>query len=194
MSPLSIAVIALSMSADACAAAIARGVAHRPSLPQAIRAGLVFGGVETVTPLVGWALGLVAAGFIGAIDHWIAFGLLAIVGGKMILESFEDRAPDDTDGPSRGLLMLVLTAIGTSIDAAAVGVTLALLDVNIVAVALAIGFATFTMATLGMLLGSRLGTHFGAWIERLGGAALIVIGALILAEHTLWATGTQLAR
>lgn len=184
MSPLSIAVIALSMSADACAAAIARGVAHRPSLPQALRAGLVFGGVETVTPLLGWAVGLVAAGFIAAIDHWVAFGLLAIVGGKMIWESFEDRDPEDDSGGSKGLLMLVLTAIGTSIDAAAVGVTLALLDVNIIVVALSIGFATFVMATLGMLLGSRLGTHFGAIVERLGGLALIGIGALILAEHT----------
>lgn len=188
MSPFSIAVIALSMSADACAAAIARGAAHKPTLPQAVRAGLVFGGVEAVTPLVGWALGIVAAGFIAAIDHWIAFGLLGIVGGKMILESFEERAPDGVDAASRGLPMLVLTAIGTSIDAAAVGVTLALLDVNIVAVALAIGFATFTMATLGMLLGSRLGSRFGAWMERLGGLALIAIGLGILAEHTgfLW--------
>lgn len=184
MSPFSIAVIALSMSADACAAAIARGVAHRPSLGQAVRAGLVFGGVETVTPLLGWAAGLIAAGFIAAIDHWVAFGLLSIVGGKMIRESFEDRDPEGAGGASRGLLMLVLTAIGTSIDAAAVGVTLALLDVNIVAVALAIGCATFVMATLGMLLGSRLGTHFGALVERLGGVALIAIGALILAEHT----------
>ena len=185
MSPFSIFVIALSMSADACAAAIARGVAHKPSLGQAVRAGLVFGGVETVTPLLGWAAGLVAAGFIAAIDHWVAFALLAIVGGKMILESFEDRDPEEEAAtPSRGLLMLVLTAIGTSIDAAAVGVTLALLDVNILIVALAIGFATFTMATLGMLLGSRLGTHFGALFERLGGVALIAIGIVILAEHT----------
>jgi putative Mn2+ efflux pump MntP len=184
MSPVSIAVIAMSMSADACAAAIARGTAHRPTLPQAVRAGLVFGGIETVTPLVGWAVGLAASGFIAAIDHWVAFGLLSIVGGKMIRESFEDRDPDDARSASTGRTMLVLTAIGTSIDAAAVGVTLALLDVNIVAVALAIGFTTFVMATLGMLLGSRLGTHFGALFERLGGLALIGIGAAILAEHT----------
>lgn len=184
MSPFSIAIVALSMSADACAAAICRGVAHRPSWPQALRAGLVFGSVETVTPLLGWALGLIAAGFVAAIDHWIAFGLLAGVGGKMISASFEPR-DCDTDTPAKGgMLMLVLTAIGTSIDAAAVGVTLALLDANIVVVALAIGLATFTMATLGMLLGSRLGARFGSWVEFAGGTALIGIGSYILADHT----------
>ena len=184
MSPFSIAVVALSMSADACAAAICRGVSHRPSLPQAIRAGLVFGGVETLTPLLGWALGLAAAGFVAAVDHWIAFGLLGAVGGKMIFEAFGERDSDEAAPGRRGLLTLVLTAVGTSIDAAAVGVTLALLDVNIVSVALAIGLATFTMATLGMLLGSRLGTRFGSWVEFAGGAALIAIGTGILLDHT----------
>ena len=184
MSPFSIAIVALSMSADACAAAICRGVSHRPTLPQALRAGLVFGGIETVTPLVGWALGLAASGFVAAIDHWIAFVLLALVGGKMIVESFRARDCEAPESPGKGMIALVLTAIGTSIDAAAVGVTLALLDANIVVIALAIGFATFSMATLGMLLGSRLGTRFGAWVELAGGLALVAIGTNILIEHT----------
>ena len=184
MSPLAIGALALSMSADACAAAICRGVSHRPALPQALRAGLVFGVVETLTPLLGWALGLAAAGFVAAIVHWIAFFLLAAVGGKMIFESFGERDCEDDAPAGRGLLILVMTAVGTSIDAAAVGVTLALLDVNIIAVALAIGLATFTMATLGMLLGSRLGTRFGTWIEFAGGVALVAIGTGILLDHT----------
>lgn len=184
MSPFAIGVLALSMSADACAAAICRGVSHRPTMPQALRAGLIFGGVETITPLIGWALGMAASGVVAAIDHWIAFALLTAVGGKMLVESFRERDCETDPAPARGLLTLVLTAIGTSIDAAAVGVTLALLDANIIVVALAIGFATFTMATLGMLLGSRLGTRFGAWVEFAGGAALIAIGTAILLEHT----------
>lgn len=184
MSPFAIGALALSMSADACAAAICRGVSHRPTWSQALRAGFVFGGVETLAPLLGWALGLAASGFVAAIDHWIAFALLAAVGGKMIFESFSER-DCATDTPARrGLLTLVLTAVGTSVDAAAVGVTLALIDANIIIVALAIGFATFSMATLGMLLGSRLGTRFGAWVEFAGGVALIAIGTAILLEHT----------
>lgn len=184
MSPLSIVILALSMSADACAAAICRGVNHRPTFPQAVRAGLVFGGVETLTPLIGWAVGFAASDFVAAIDHWIAFGLLGIVGGKMILESFSERDDDDGGRAGKGLIALVLTAIGTSIDAAAVGVSLALLDANIIVIALAIGCSTFVAATLGMLLGSRLGNRFGSWVEFAGGLALIAIGTKILVEHT----------
>lgn len=185
MTPFSIAVIAFSMSADACAAAIARGAQRKPSVAQALRAGLVFGAVETVTPLIGWTLGLAAASFVTAIDHWIAFVLLGIVGGKMIWEAAR-RDPDAAEeAPAgRGLATLVLTAIGTSIDAAAVGVTLAFLNANIVVIALAIGLATFTMATLGMLIGRAVGVRFGSAVELIGGFGLIAIGASILAEHT----------
>lgn len=185
MTPFSIAIIAFSMSADACAAAIARGAVGRPTVAQAVRAGLVFGAVETVTPLIGWALGLAAASFVTAIDHWIAFVLLGVVGGKMIYEAAR-RDPDavETLPAGRGLLSLMATAVGTSIDAAAVGVTLAFLDANIVVIALAIGLATFTMATLGMLIGRAVGVRFGSTVELIGGFGLIAIGTSILAEHT----------
>ena len=183
MSPFAILALALSMSADACAAAVCRGAAHRPTLPQALRAGLVFGSIETLTPLAGWAVGIVAAGFVEAVDHWIAFTLLAIVGGKMLLESFGER-DCDTEPAKGGLLVLVMTAVGTSIDAAAVGVSLALLHVHIVVIALAIGTATFVMSSLGMILGRSLGVRFGSWIERLGGLTLIAIGTAILLQHT----------
>lgn len=184
MSPLAIAALAFSMSADACAAAICRGAAHRPGPAQAIRAGLVFGGIETLTPLAGWGLGLLAAGYVEAVDHWIAFTLLAIVGGKMLVDSFGERGEEQAAPAGGGVLTLVLTAVGTSIDAAAVGVSLALLRVNIVAIALAIGAATFLMSTLGMLLGRSLGVPFGVWVERVGGVVLIGIGAAILLQHT----------
>jgi manganese efflux pump family protein len=190
MSPLSILILAFSMSADACAAAIGRGAQRRPSLPVALRAGLVFGAVETVTPILGWALGLAAAGFVGAVDHWIAFVLLAFVGGKMAVDALGRRAMADegeaADRPGGGMLALVLTAIGTSIDAAAVGVTLAFLGANILLVALAIGVATFGMATLGMLLGRAVGARFGRVVEMAGGVGLILIGTRILLDHTGW--------
>lgn len=187
MTPFSIAVLAFSMSADACAAAMARGAATRPRLWSAIRSGAVFGTIEAITPLLGWALGLFASRYIAAIDHWVAFILLGGVGGKMAFESVRRlKHPEDAEGDPRkgGILSLVLTAFATSIDAAAVGVTLALVSVNIVSVALAIGAATFTMATAGLLVGRAVGARFGPIVELIGGLGLIAIGAGILIEHT----------
>lgn len=189
MTPFSIAVLAFSMSADACAAAMARGAATRPRFWSAIRSGAVFGTIEAITPLVGWAIGLAASRYIVAIDHWIAFILLGGVGGKMAFESIRrltNRAPgeDDVSPRTGGLLSLVLTALATSIDAAAVGVTLALVSVNILSVALAIGAATFTMATAGLLVGRAVGARFGPVVELIGGLGLVAIGLGILLEHT----------
>ncbi|PQZ83032.1 MULTISPECIES: manganese efflux pump MntP family protein [unclassified Brevundimonas] len=189
MTPVAIAVLSLSMSADAFAAAIGRGAQHRPTLPQALRAGLVFGVIEAVTPLIGFALGVAAAGFVAAIDHWIAFGLLGAVGGKMIWEALkpdEDAEEDETPtgrAASRGLLALIATAVGTSIDAGAVGVGLALLGANIWLIAACIGFTTFTLATLGLLIGKAAGTRLGKIVELVGGVALIALGLKILLEH-----------
>jgi len=184
MSPVSIAVLSLSMSADAFAAAIGRGAVRRPSVAGAVRNGLVFGVIEGVTPLLGWAVGLAASAYIASVDHWIAFVLLAIVGGKMVWEAIrrsdqhgEDAADDN------GAWSLVLTAIGTSIDAAAVGVSLALLDAPIAVIALSIGASTFVVATIGLLIGRAVGGRFGAIAELLGGVALMLIGTGILLEH-----------
>lgn len=186
MSPFAIAVLSVSMSADAFAAAIGRGAQHRPTLPQALRAGLVFGVIEAITPLIGFALGVAAAGFVEAIDHWIAFGLLGAVGGKMIWEALkrgdDDDAADERAG-SRGVLALIATAVGTSIDAGAVGVGLALLDANIWLIAACIGATTFVLATLGLLVGKAAGTRLGRIVELVGGVALIALGLKILLEH-----------
>lgn len=185
MTPLSIAVLSLSMSADAFAAAVGRGAVQRPTLASAVRAGLVFGVIETLTPLMGWAVGLAAAGFVEQIDHWIAFGLLAIVGGKMVWEAAR-RDPNEANPanlPRAGLLALVATAIGTSIDAAAVGVSLAFLGANILVIALSIGLTTFVLATLGMLIGRAAGARLGSIVELIGGLLLIGLGLKILLEH-----------
>jgi putative Mn2+ efflux pump MntP len=188
MTPVAIAVLAFSMSADACAAAMARGASTRPNFRNAVKIGLVFGSVEAVTPLLGWAVGRAASRYIAAVDHWVAFVLLGIIGGKMAIESLGrlGRAERlEHPAPAKGgLLTVVLTAIATSIDAAAVGVTLALVNVNIAAVAAAIGAATFTMATAGLLVGRAFGVRFGPVIELIGGLGLMAIGTGILLEHT----------
>ena len=185
MSFLSTSVIAFSMSSDAFAASLAKGAAlGRPGLREALRTGLIFGGVETLTPLLGWAMGRAASGYIESIDHWVAYCMLTVLGTKMIYDAFSNRVERERPA-SHTLPVLVLTAIGTSIDAMAIGVTLALIDANIIINALAIGGATFVMTTLGMLIGQAAGTKFGRYAEAIGGAGLMVIGAKILVDHTL---------
>ena len=184
MTPIAIAVLSLSMSADAFAAAVGRGAAHKPRFGTAVRNGLVFGIIEGITPLIGWGLGLLAAGFVERVDHWIAFGLLGAVGGKMLWEAFQPvDAGDGSRAVRRGMLALVATAVGTSIDAAAVGVGLAFIGANIWIIAAAIGFTTFVATTIGMLIGKAVGVRFGKMAEALGGVALIAIGLSILLDH-----------
>ena len=184
MTPIAIAVLSLSMSADAFAAAVGRGAAHRPRFGTAVRNGLVFGVIEAITPLIGWGLGLLAAGFVEQVDHWIAFGLLGAVGGKMLWEAFRPVEPGDAVAAARrGMVALVATAVGTSIDAAAVGVGLAFIGANIWVIAASIGFTTFVATTLGMLIGKAVGVRFGKVAEGVGGVALIAIGVSILLDH-----------
>jgi putative Mn2+ efflux pump MntP len=136
--------------------------------------------------VIGWALGKGASRYIAAFDHWIAFGLLLAIGGKMIWDAF--RRDKGEEKPQRHTLgVLVMTAIGTSIDALAVGVTLALVNASIIVNALAIGAATFTMVTIGVMTGRYLGEKFGRYAEGAGGLVLIAIGTKILLEHTLLA-------
>ncbi len=184
MTPGAIAVLSLSMSTDAFAAAVGRGAAHRPDWRSAVKTGAVFGVVEGITPLIGWALGLIAAGVVESVDHWIAFVLLAIVGGKMIWEACKPaEAEEDAARVRSGPWALIATAVGTSIDAAAIGVGLAFLGANIWVIALSIGFTTFALTTVGMLIGRAVGARFGKIAEFVGGVALIGLGTLILLEH-----------
>lgn len=172
------------MSADAFAAAIGRGAQHRPTAPQALRSGLVFGLVEAITPLIGFSLGVAAADFVEAVDHWIAFGLLSAVGLRMVWEALKPKAVEtDARSASRGLVALVATAVGTSIDAGAVGVGLAMLNANIWLIAFCIGATTFIMATFGLLIGKAVGARLGRIAELIGGLALMALGLKILLEH-----------
>lgn len=184
MSFISTTALAFSMSADAFAVSIAKGASQKHHhWREALRCGAIFGVVEAITPILGWCIGLAAAQFIAAIDHWIAFVILGIVGGKLVWESFHAEEEAATQPKRHGLGLLVFTAFGTSIDALAVGVTLAFLDANIWINAAAIGAATFLMATLGIKAGHYLGTKVGKYAERLGGIALIAIGCHILLSH-----------
>lgn len=187
MSFMAIFVLAFSMSMDAFAVSVGRGAAMgRPRFSEAIWTGVVFGIVEAITPLIGWAAGVAAASYIAAVDHWIAFGLLAAVGLNMLYAAFKNAAEGE-EKPQKGMSVTVLiaTAIGTSLDAMAVGVSLAFLRVNIVVIAAAIGFTTFLLSSGGMLIGRLVGERFGRFAEGVAGIALLGLGASILYEHLM---------
>jgi len=184
MNIISTALIALAMSTDAFAAALSKGAAlHKPKLSEALRTGLIFGRIEAITPLIGWGIGIVTTKYVAAWDHWIAFTLLVVLGLHMIYEGLQ--APDLTqEKPSKhSFIILAVTAFATSIDAMAVGVSLAFIDANIIITAAAIGFATFTMVTMGVMLGRVFGSLVGKRAEISGGLILIIIGTYILYEH-----------
>ncbi|OTA15782.1 membrane protein [Xenorhabdus vietnamensis] len=178
-------ILALALSMDAFAAAVGKGAAlHRPHFFEAIRTGIIFGLVETCTPLIGWSLGLYASQYIMEWDHWIAFSLLLILGCRMIIDSFKHEPETYTKAPQRhSSVTLVLTAIATSLDAMAIGVGLAFLQVDILHTAMTIGLMTMIMATIGMLIGRYIGPLLGKKAELVGGLVLIAIGFNILFEH-----------
>ncbi|PLK96859.1 hypothetical protein CWN39_21410 [Klebsiella pneumoniae] len=177
--------LAFGMSMDAFAASIGKGATlHKPKFSEAVRTGLIFGAIETLTPLVGWGLGMLASQFILEWNHWIAFILLVFLGGRMIVEGFRGDSDEACEAPHRhGFWLLVTTAFATSLDAMAVGVGLAFLQVSIVTTALAIGCATFIMSTLGMMVGRFIGPLLGKRAEILGGIVLIRIGSESLWSH-----------
>ncbi|WP_437888596.1 manganese efflux pump MntP [Phytobacter sp. V91] len=177
--------LAFGMSMDAFAASIGKGATlHKPRFSEALRIGLIFGVIETLTPLIGWGMGMLASQFVLEWNHWIAFVLLVFLGGRMVLEGFRGEGDDPQDAPRRhGFWLLVTTAVATSLDAMAVGVGLAFLQVNILTTALAIGCATLIMSTLGMMLGRFIGPLLGKRAEILGGVVLIGIGVQILWGH-----------
>ncbi|NMM08385.1 manganese efflux pump MntP [Polaromonas sp.] len=185
MNFISIALLSLAMSTDAFAAAVGKGTAlEKPRWSEALRTGIIFGVIEALTPLVGWALGLTAAHYVKAWDHWIAFVLLGALGLHMVFAGFKAPEAEEPQKPSsHSFWLLAVTGFATSIDAMVVGVGLALLNVNILPVAVAIGFTTFVMVTIGVMVGRVLGAVAGKRAEVVGGVVLIGIGATILIEH-----------
>ncbi|MBB3103198.1 manganese efflux pump MntP [Azomonas macrocytogenes] len=180
----SIIFLAFAMSTDAFAAAVGKGAALcKPPLKEALRTGIIFGSIETIMPLIGWSLGLVASQYLAQWDHWIAFTLLLCLGVHMIWAGFGEPEEEEEPKTSHSFWVLALTGIATSIDALAVGVTLAFVDVSIVETALAIGLATTLMVTIGVMLGHTIGAVIGKRAEILGGIVLIAVGAAVLFEH-----------
>ena len=179
---LQILLIALSLAMDAFAVSVSTGIAVPGFGPrQAARIGVWCGAFQFAMPLIGWFLGSSVKTYIEAVDHWIAFGLLAFIGGNMIHEALSGGQEEAvTDLSARRLFLL---ALATSIDALAVGGTMAFLDVNILFSAAIIGVVAFLLAMLGGLLGRRLGQLFQRRATLLGGAVLVFIGGKILLEH-----------
>lgn len=182
MSLPTILLIALGLAMDCFAVAVASGfTATRMRLPHALRMALFFGGFQAIMPILGWFGGTALRSAITGIDHWVAFGLLAAIGIKMIVESRkleEDREIDPTK-----LTVVAALAVATSIDALAVGVSLSFLNVAIVLPALIIGAVSFVVSLAGVYTGKRFGHLFENKLELLGGLILIGIGAKILVQH-----------
>lgn len=174
--------LALALAMDAFAVALTQGAKFRPSAAGGLAIALTFGVFQALMPLIGWGIGTVALAYVEAVDHWIAFGLLAFLGVRMLGGHVgEEEAAHALTGRT-----LLIAGVATSIDALAAGITLPTLGVSPwLAVAL-IGFVTFALSGAGVVLGRRAGDHLGEWAERIGGVILIGLGCKILAEHSGW--------
>ncbi len=182
MSVIELLALALGLSMDAFAVSICKGLSvPKLQAKHCLICGVYFGGFQALMPLIGWALGIRFQSMITNIDHWIAFVLLAVIGANMIKESFskEEECPD----ASFGFKTMLTLAVATSIDALAVGVTFAFLDVSIVPAVLLIGATTFVCSAVGVKIGNVFGNRFQSKAEFLGGVVLIAIGLKILIEH-----------
>lgn len=174
--------VAVGLSMDAFAVAICKGLALKKADGKNMAlVGLWFGGFQALMPVLGYLVGVQFKDAITAVDHWIAFGLLAVIGGNMIREALAggEEAEDASLAPKNMLLL----ALATSIDALAVGVSFAFLDVNITAAAGFIGVVTFCLSAAGVKVGSVFGARYRARAELVGGVILILLGAKILLEH-----------
>ncbi len=180
-----IVILALALAADAFAAAVSRGAVARTQrrFGLALRVGLAFGVAQGLMALAGWGLGLAFDRWLRDIDHWVAFVLLAAIGAHMLWESTRPDAQHDVAPASTGGWALVTTAIATSIDAAAAGVTLPLLDLPVLASCAIIGAVTFVLSSAGVCIGAAAGAMIGRRAEALGGVVLIALGIKIVVEH-----------
>ncbi len=182
MGILELLLLAVGLSMDAFAVAVCKGLAlKKVTAPNMALVGLWFGGFQALMPLLGYFVGVQFAEAIAAIDHWIAFGLLALIGGNMVRESLskDDEAAD----ASLSFQKMLPLAIATSIDALAVGVSFAFLNVQIGIAAAFIGVTTFLLSAAGVKVGSLFGSKYKSKAELCGGVILILLGLKILLEH-----------
>jgi manganese efflux pump family protein len=183
---VSIFLIALGLSADCFAVALSSGISTRnQSWLKALRVALAFGLFQAIMPTIGWLAGRTVIDLISGFDHWMAFALLGFVGGKMIFESFrgseEEKKSRDI---SRGWTLIVMS-VATSIDALAVGLSLAFLDISVALASPVIGIVAFGITLLGFQVGKRAGKLMGKRAETIGGLILIAIAIRILLSHLL---------
>lgn len=188
MGIVELALIAVGLSMDAFAVSVCKGLGmKRLDMGQALVIALFFGGFQALMPLAGWALGSGFQSYIEPVDHWIAFALLAFIGGKMLYDAFHE---EDGDEPIAGeaarldLKEILMLAIATSIDALAVGVSFAFLQVDIVPAISLIGVITFALSLVGVAAGHQFGARFEKPATIVGGLVLILIGLKILLEHS----------
>ncbi len=180
---IEIIIIGFGLSMDAFAVSISSGFAIKNlKIKHACAIAFIFAFFQALMPAVGWLAGTTLKSYITTVDHWIAFGLLGFIGSKMIYESYMIDEAEKENNPLR-LLVLLTLAVATSIDALAVGVTFAFLQITILKPALIIGVITFVVCFLGVYLGRRFGALFEKKMEFLGGCILIAIGVKILIEH-----------
>ena len=186
MALATITIIAIGLAMDAFAVSIISGAAYKQlKVKHTLRIAVFFGGFQAFMPLIGALAGMSVKEYIANYDHWVAFGLLSTVGGKMIYESFKIKPTDEKFDPSNISVLLVLS-IATSIDALAMGITLSLLRISIVTAVIIIGLVTFAFSYFGVFIGKKFGHFFESKIEGLGGLILIGLGVKILFEHLLF--------
>lgn len=175
--------IAFGLAVDAFSVAVASAIALGKVSPrQAFRLSFHFGLFQLVMPILGWTAGSLVAEQIGSVDHWLAFGLLALVACKMIWEALRSNGEGVRGDPTRGL-SLVMLSVATSIDAFAVGLSLALLGIPVLLPSIVIGTVAGNMTLLGLQIGKRAGDLLGQQMELVGGLALLAIGCKVLLEH-----------
>ncbi|MFA6710561.1 MAG: manganese efflux pump MntP family protein [Candidatus Methanomethylophilaceae archaeon] len=182
MDTITIFLIAVGLSMDAFAVAICKGLAvGKVTLRNILTVGIWFGGFQAVMPVLGYYLGVQFKDSITAVDHWIAFILLVVIGVNMIRESLSDD--DERVDSSTGIRTMLVLAVATSIDALAIGISFAFLDVDIFFSAVLIGVTTFVLSVVGMIIGSTFGAKYKSKAEFVGGVILIVLGTKIFLEH-----------
>ncbi len=182
---LSIFLIALSLAMDAFAVSLAIGTTTLCNSRRArFRLSFHFGFFQFLMPILGWLAGSSIARYIANFDHWIAFALLAYIGSHMVRSGVKPEAKAFPSDPSRGKLLITL-AIATSIDALAVGLSMAMLNVNIILPSIVIGVVASVLSVAGLFIGNKLGEKFGKTMEIIGGLTLIGIGVRVLIEHLL---------
>lgn len=183
MSFLDIFLIGVALSMDAFAVSICKGLSvKKAGVKHVLTVGVYFGGFQALMPMLGFLLGYKFESFITNIDHWIAFVLLAIIGGNMIREAL-GKDEDDKENDDFSFKAMLPLAVATSIDALAVGISFAFLGVDIVTAALLIGATTFVLSGVGIFVGNIFGSKYKSKAELAGGIVLILIGAKILLEH-----------